>query len=905
MRKLLLWSQHHPIVVSLILLALSALAATQLQSLRINASLKGMMIANDPDLPFYHNTIEKFGTDNITIVYVEDEHLFTPEKLTALDNLAFALEEVPGVLQADSLFSANSILNEEGTLSSSPLVDWIPETQGEADELKQKALANPLLIRNIISPDGNAVAINLMVEEDPANPDFDQDFSEEIDAVLQEFSESFDQSFQVGNSFAKRTIGENIMGDQARFVPFVALVLFITLLLMMRSPNAPLLPALTAGLSILWTLGFMGFAGIPINMMTMIVPTLIIVIGSTEDIHLLSEYMEGLEHTGTSPKALNFMAAKCGTAVFLTALTTFLGFLSIAVNQITMLRQFGIAAAVGLFVNPLITCMIAPVYLRFFGARKPPKKREEHHARWISALEKTIIALIYGHKWRVFSGICLMTAAISLFTVNVHLDNDFLSFFKKDSVIRTRSDRLHETICGTQPFFIRIDGFEADAFKNPDNLKILLDIEQFIEARGWFDNTTSFVDFISTIHCEMNGGREEFRTVPDDPDLISQYLLFLNRSEIKRFVTADYSSANMVVRHNITSSQRLKDVLEELETYMAGRLPKNLQFGITGEHILVNSASDSMSVGQAQSLGLLIFAIFIIMSILFMNWKAGLISIIPNLVPILLLFGVMGIFGITLNAGTVMVAAIAIGIALDDTIHFMTRYHKEMKTLQCQNKAMEVCIRSELKPVLSTSLALALGFSVMCFASFVPIIHFGLLSAVVILFALLGDLFLTPILLTSTQLITLWDLVALQLDSDVVKQSTFLQGLRKWQVKKLISLGNISSAKEGDRMISQGEIGSTMFLLLEGTVDVQSKGIHLATLHAGEVFGEIALLNPGARSADVIAGQPVKYIEIDWQRLENMRKRFPAIFGQVSLNLARILGQRLVEADRKLTGDIS
>jgi predicted RND superfamily exporter protein len=905
MRKLILWSQHHPVLVIAFLLAVSALAATQLPSIKINASLKGMMIADDPDLPLYHDTLARFGTDNITIVYVEDEHLFTPEKLTALDDLAYRLEEIPGVLSVDSIFSANSFINDGGMLSSAPLVDWLPETQEEADALKQRALASPLLVRNIISPDGTAVALNIFVQEDPDNPDFDRDFSLAVDALIAEHSGSFDKAFQVGNSFAKRTIGENIMGDQARFVPFVALVIFLTLLLMMRTPNAPLLPALTAGTSILWTLGFMAFIGIPINMMTMIVPTLIIVIGSTEDIHLLSEYMEGLEHNGTPQKALGFMAAKCGTAVFLTALTTFLGFLSIAVNKIIMLRQFGIAAAAGLFINPLLTCMIAPIYLRFFGAKKPVKASSEHHSRGITALENFIIAIINGHKWRVFSGICLVTLLISLFTFHVQLDNDFLSFFKKDSEIRLRSNRLHEKICGTQPFFIRIDTFTQNAFKNPETLQILFDIQQFAKEKGWFDNTTSFADYITTIHCEMNGGNETFRTIPDDPNLISQYLLFLNRSDIERFVLADYSSANIIVRHNITSSHELNAVLEELRAYIASRIPKNFQAGITGEHILVNSASDSMSTGQAQSLSLLIVIIFIIMSVLFMNFKAGLLSIIPNLIPILLLFGFMGLFGITLNAGTVMVAAIAIGIALDDTIHFMTRYHKEMKTLQCQNKAMEVCIRSELKPVLSTSLALALGFSVMCFASFVPIIHFGALSAIVILFALMGDLFITPILLTSTQLITIWDLVALHLDNDVIKKSTFFRGLKKWQIKKLISLGNISSAEKGARMISQGEMGRTMFLLLEGSVNVQSKETHLATLTAGEVFGEIALLNPGPRSADVVADEPVQYIEIDWQRLENMRKRFPAIFGQVALNLASILGQRLVEADRKLTGDIS
>ncbi len=902
MRKFMVWSQNHPWLVITIVLVITALAGTKIPSVRVDASAEGMMMMGDPEQDYYAETLEKFGTDNITVVYVEDDELFSPDKMTALDDLAFALEELNGVDKVESLFTVTNFKGEDGSLSTAPLVDWLPETQDEADQIKADALRNPVLVNNVVSPDGRVTAINLFVGGDPDDPEYNTKFSRAVDEKIQELGGMFDRVFQLGNSYTKRLISENIMGDQVRLVPFSALVLLGTLLIMMRTPSAPILPVITAGTSVLWTIGFMGAFDIPLNILTVIVPSLIIVIGSTEDMHLLSEYMEGLEHKGFKNAALHYMATKTGTAVMLTAMTTFLGFLSISLNQIVILKQFGIVASFGLLVNPILTCMIAPVYLRLFGAKKPKEKTAKVSAidKLINFLGERIITLIHGKKWTVFTVIFGTAVVLSLFTFNVKVDNDLLGFFKPSSDIRVRSDILHENICGAQPFYIRINGYNPDTFKNPDNLKIVYDIQQFMDEKGWFDKTISLADYMSMIHCEMNDGKEEFRKIPENAGLIPQYLLFLNRDEIERFVTPDYSEVNILVRHNMSSSYELKQALGELRTFMDETVPPQFHVGLTGENILVNKAADSMATGQALSLSLLLVIIFVLMSLLFLNFKAGFLSLIPNIFPIMLFFGIMGIFDIALNTGTAMVAAIAIGIAVDDTIHFMTRYHKEMKQLQCQSAAMEICIRSEIKPVFSTSIALALGFSVVCMSSFIPVINFGFLSALVMLFALLGDMFLTPILLSSTQLITLWDMVALSLNTDVVEKSPLFKGMKKGQVKKIVLLGDIHEAETGVKAVTAGEDGSSMFLLLEGSVDVQAEGKTIASLRPGDIFGEIALVNPGPRSADVVATEPLKYIEISWQSLQNMQKRFPRLAGKIFLNLAAVLGDRLVQTDKKL-----
>ena len=265
----------------------------------------------------------------------------------------------------------------------------------------------------------------------------------------------------------------------------------------------------------------------------------------------------------------------------------------------------------------------------------------------------------------------------------------------------------------------------------------------------------------------------------------------------------------------------------------------------------------------------------------------------------------MGIFDIPLNTGTAMVAAIAIGIAVDDTIHFMARYNEEMRRLQNQNLAMEVCLRSEIRPVLATSIALSLGFAILGFSHFVPVIYFGLLSALVMLFALLGDLFITPILLSSTQLITLWDMLGLKLKKAVIFHSPLFRDMKAWQIKKIVLLGKVVEKKQNEPAVVQGEPGSSMFLILEGEARVVSRDkngqeVKLATLKPGEIFGEIALIKPGPSSADVLASTDLKYLEIDWNALQRIQKIYPRIASRLFLNLSRILGQRLLMTNKKL-----
>lgn len=376
MRKFLLWSQSNPWIVILTVLIVTLAALYGARNIRVDASTEGMMIQGDPAQDYYHKTLKKFGTDNITVIFIEDKKLFTPEKLKFLDDLVFEFEELKGVGKVESLYSVTNFKGVEGGLETNPLIEWPPETLEEAEKIRADALRTPIFRDSLISKDGTVTAINLFVDKDPEDPEFNVKFSRKVDKIIESFNNRFDNIFQIGLSYTRRLITENILGDTVKLVPLAAFVLLLTLVISMRSASGALLPILTAGTSIIWTAGFMGFADIPLNVLTVIVPALIIVIGSTEDIHILSEYLDAIEETkGEKSAAIKIMAGKVGTAVLLTSLTTFIGFLSITLNQIMMLKQFGIVAAFGLFVNPIATCMLAP---SICGSSALLRKRARH-----------------------------------------------------------------------------------------------------------------------------------------------------------------------------------------------------------------------------------------------------------------------------------------------------------------------------------------------------------------------------------------------------------------------------------------------------------------------------------------------------------------------------------------------
>ena len=392
---------------------------------------------------------------------------------------------------------------------------------------------------------------------------------------------------------------------------------------------------------------------IALNVLTSIIPALLIIIGSTEDVHLMAEYHAGIRRGLVRDEAVKLLPLNQSLAIMLAFVTTFIGFLSITVSNLELLQQFGMLVALGLLINFLVTILFVPAYLRLFGGTgKGFKAKRNIFQRSTGA----IFSVVFRYKKFTLLLLLLMMAYFVWGTQFLYVNHSTLAYFSPGSEIRQRADDIHLSLSGMQTFSIILDSPIEGTFKKVRYLAEIESLQQFIEQRGVFDKSFSFADFIKLTHKVMEGTNEP--QLPFEDDVVQIYMEFIQPQAFSSYVNDDFSRARILVRHNITSSQLLKREFAAIEKYLKEDLKTSLNFTLTGESVLDNRAADAMAFGQIQSLVLMIIVILLLVSVLFVDFRAGLIALVPNVFPIIVLLGVMGYYQILLDSGTTMVAAI-------------------------------------------------------------------------------------------------------------------------------------------------------------------------------------------------------------------------------------------------------
>lgn len=1023
MWRILQFSYKYAGIVAGITLLITALLALQLPKLQIKVSSDELIPEGSHLEQQYEKVRDDFGSDEVAVVYVEDSELFTQQRLKLLKELNTQLKQLPTVERIESLFTVSNISGEGGWVNTSPLLERIPRSERLLEKRQQEAVSNPILLRNVISPDGDATTLTLYLRSPEKLKAFSQDRIEELDnkiAALRAISanapssnaqagsatatppiapsalsaqspspataipatnpppitptvspapsadakistqdnpeiqallderknleryldeskhakhvyedierlleplrtaeeHTFDKLFQVGSPAIQEQMTQFILNDQKVLLPLSMIVLVLLIGFMLQSVQGAIIPVLNAVIAAVCTLGMMALLGVPINMLNYIVPALILVIGATEDVHILVEYKEIRERGWRGIGAITDVGHNIGLTLALTGITTVLGFAATGLTDIKIMRDFGITAALGMFARFLVSIFFLPAYLRIFGrffGGKHRKRKESWANRASAAFASMVMNRIVPKPYHTIGIVVLLCIPCLYFLTEIKMSNDLLSFLKQDSKLVREINTLSNKLSGTKVIYLTLEGNEGD-FKRANKVQTLAQISNYLremgksedQPKGVFDTVISLADYLALVNRElMYDGDDQFYDVPKKDDLIAQYLLFFHHdSMLKPYVTGDYARANIVIRCNINDSHELNTIVEDIRNTLDSGKFGPLLYTLTGKSVIVAQSVDQLSRGQTASISFMALALFVIVAVLFISFKAASMTVLSNLFAVIVLFGIMGIFGIPLNVGTCMVAAITIGIGIDDTLHLMVRYNKELKRLKNELPAIERAVKAEFMPVLITTLGLAGGFGVLASSSFVPVMQFGALSALVIFLAVIADLILTPVLLSKTRLITIWDLVGLNLRKALMNTSPVFKGMSSMQAKKLILASNVQEYPAGSKIVKANEDGDKMYVVLEGDLEVfitqGDNRILLSYLSMGEVFGEIALISRTRRTADVVAKTDTKLLVYDWESLVKLRRFAPYLSSQLLLNLANILGMRLVDAQRKI-----
>lgn len=899
--ELFMLGHNHRRVVSLVLLFITLFMLAGVLRLKVDTGIESLIPAGDPTRLVYQRVASQFGTDNKTIVYIKDRNLWTPEKLAVLEKLQRSIERIEYVSRIDSIFSLHTIQGTEGHIDAVPVLSEAPQTLEAAQDAKKRALSNPLYLGNFFSDDGNVTAMIVSLKEGNGEQDIAPRFYEQLEKVLTEDRDQFDQLFQVGVPRIDVELKNSLKQDFMLLGPLSGVLLVVAIMFFLRNGLAAVVPVITAGISIIWTFGMMGWVGLPLNILSAMIPSLIIVIGSTEDIHMMSAYFRGL-HAGEEDLknyAIRYMAGHMGLPLMLTILTTVMGFASNVFSDIVLIRQFAIASTFGLIVNGLVTVLAVPVLLSAFGPETKTARGIDRHTDGIPA--RIMQVFRYSQERFPYTILVVTTVLCGFFIYEaskLYVTNDPLSYFPSDRPLIKQTKLIHDDLAGVKMFFITLDAKEEQAFEDPDNIAKLADIQKFLDKQGVYDRSISLADYLSFVNREFRGGSGGL-TLPETRQLVAQYLLFFNRNDLDNYVSHDFRSANIIVRHNISDSHTLNQYVDELRGVVASIAGPGISTHIIGENLMVNRAAETLMLGQVEALFILLGLIFLIMSAMFTSFKGGAIALIPAIIPIAMMFGIMGIFDIPLNPGTAMVAVIAIGIAIDGTIHLLARYNELCRRTSDYAGAVRIAAEEEATPLIVSSLALAVGFGILLFSNFTVVAQFGALSAATMLFSIIANLLITPIIMTRVRLVGLYQILAMSIDREVLDKSPLFNHMSDYQRRKAVLISELHEFKEGDLLVEQDTLGRSMYLILSGSVDVirrdGDKTRLLATLQPGAVFGEIGYIRETRRTADVQARSNVAALRFDYEKMQKDLKFFPNIVAKLNFNISHILGERLAD----------
>jgi len=903
---------HRPRMVLLLIVLVTCFFGYHARHIQLDSSIESLLPKDDPEKEYYEEVRRLFGSDEIVVIGLVVQNVYTPEVLKKIKRITEEIREIPEVKSVASLTNAQDVITtvaEEDTL----LIPEIPSSTQGWDELKRKVAAHPIYFKNLVSPDGRAAAINVTFLESISDEAFRRRGLDEKIQVILDKEDGPGKLYYTGLPRFKVHMVKSMQQDLKYFLPLVLLWIVVVMLACFRSLRGVLLPVLNAVLGLTWTLGVIALAGSRLSLGSITLPPLLLVLGTVYSLHVVAEYYE-LARPGRSVREVVLETLrKTGMPVLITALTTSLGFASLVVNRIVSIREMGLFSSVGIVFAFVLSVTLVPASLCLL---RLPKRPEEAFSPVLSSALKRISRIDMRHRGTIILAGILIAAISASQIPSIQVDSNFQSFFREDDPVRQASDAINEHLAGSTAFYVTIEGEEKNIIKKWDTLRRIKDLQFYIDSLPGVEKTISFVDYCEILDRGIQAippleGTPEapsaeadttFWENPSQLDGVMQ-LVFLNANSISGVVNHPlFSRTNIIVRTSLTRASDVTAAVEKIQTFAEKTFPPELRVHATGELILHTRTSGDIVRGQIQSLALAAGVIFIVMSTMFLSFRIGLIAMIPNLFPILVFFGLMGASGAVLSLSTNIIAAIVLGIAVDDTIHLMARLSADVRSTADQEQALQDTFSTVGKPVFYTSVILCFGFLTLCVSNFVPIREFGLLAATSMIVALAADVVLLPAVLSTTRIITLWDLLYLKLGRDPHKTIPLFEGLRPSQAKIVTLMGELQAFPKGQAIVRQGEMGNEMYVLLKGAADIlikadgQSKRI--AGVERGEVFGEMGLLRHHERTADIIATEDVEVLAVNERFLSRIKRRYPRIGTQIFFNVAKILSDRLEEARR-------
>jgi uncharacterized protein len=573
-----------------------------------------------------------------------------------------------------------------------------------------------------------------------------------------------------GVPYVNKHFNEYLRADLKRNIPLVLLVVTFVFFYNFRSFRGVVLPLATLGMAELWTLGMMGHFGYKITSVGGTLPPLLVAIGSSYSIHILNQYYAEFNLVSRMDKKAGIQAAMehISITVFLAGLTTFAAFCTLLTSKVTALQEWAAFSAIGIAFTVFISVTLIPAALAILPHRYPKllmAKNKQKKTTVIDAILKLAAkgAVVHYRKVYAVTGVIVLISLLG--ATKLQVDTEFLHYFKEDDPVRQNTLQVSQKFGGGWGFSVIIDAGEPDGVKSPEFLKTIERIREWLTADENPDlnvgRTDAFGDFIKRMHMAIHNDDPDYFRIPESRMDVMDYLeIFSGEDEdsdgrvddFEPFVDPLFQKNNILVRLVRESDSdkglgttQIKYIIDRVETYLEKNLPAPYTYAITGYPIINVKLAHYVVTGQLQNLFLSLVLVLFVIIVLFRRLAAGPLALIDIGVTIIINFGIMGWFGIKLDMITSIIAAITVGIGIDDTIHYLNtyrRYHAE--TEADIPRTIEKTMMVTGKAILFTSLALICGFSVQITSHFMPVILFSILLTLTMVNTTIGSILLIP-----------------------------------------------------------------------------------------------------------------------------------------------------------------
>jgi uncharacterized protein len=746
-------------LVILIIGLISLVAGLFATKASFDSSIEIWFLENDPALVSYRNFLKRFGADEITVIGVFAEDVFKPDVLATLDRITKAAEKAPHAYRTRSLTNIRIFAWEEpptdeggddedavgGGIAIDKLIKTLPKDLAAAADLRKRTLSNTLLVDNLVAKDGKAAAI--VIELSPEGNTFEGKI-EQLDAIREILAKEKHPgvTYRLGGS---PTLDDAFLKaseeDMTLLAPLGAFLVILMTFVVFRRLSSAMIPLTVVLFASIWTVGLMGALGYKFNIVSSALISLLMAVGVADSIHVLAEYYRQLMNGEEREEAVRRTVAHLITPCFFTSITTAAGLAALLTSDLRPIREFGLMAAAGVLFAFALSITLVPAILQYV---KPPperffeRQREGRMAKLLVLMGRPTSAV------RVFVvGISVaLTVAGAYVIPDLKVGANALNYFREDAKIRVDSLAIDKALGGSTSVEFLVRTKKKGGLKEPKFLKRIDEFSRWIESLHGVTRSMSVLDSLKEVNRVLNGGKTSAAKLPTSRQMAAQYYLLLEgEDDFDKMVQEDYSVARLTARVSMTDSGYLAHELPAIAAELENRFNKDgLEFVMTGFIKLMSNMEIYLLDSQIRSFSVAFVVISLMMLLLLRSFRLTLFALIPNFLPVFWGLAAMVVLKIPLDPGTVMIGSIALGLVVDDTVHFLARLRMHLKGGAELSDAIARTMNETGRPIVITSVILAVSFAVLAFGNFAPNAHFGVVSALVIIFAVLADLILLP-----------------------------------------------------------------------------------------------------------------------------------------------------------------